>query len=312
MDSQPNIAIYVFKGVSLLHLAMPHAVFCDVKPLYNCQFFSDHPVELTFSGGLNMSVSTGLEALEKADIVVIPGWHTPYRAPDPALLTSLKRAFDRGATILGLCTGAAVVAASGLLANRVATTHWAFSEAFEYLFPQQLIDENAIFIAHDKVVTSAGTTAAIDACIDQVRRDFGKETANSIARYLVVSPTRDGGQSVYKELNDDRVQEDKGLNQVLRKIQQDLTQSHAIDEWAAELAISRRTFTRRFRAHTGLSFGEWVLRARLRKATYMLENTESSVDDVSTACGFGSTTTFRHHFIRYFSVTPNRWRHRFQ
>ena len=312
MNSLPRIAIYVFDGVSLLHLAMPHAVFCDVKPLYDVTYFSDEAVTLHYESGLSIHVNNSVDTLKNADIVIIPGWHTPYRTPNTEMVEQVVAAHQRGATILGLCTGAAVLAAAGLLDGKRATTHWAFSQAFSYLFPDCELDENAIFIAHDKLVTSAGSTAAIDACIDVVRRDYGKETANSIARYLVMSPYREGGQSQYKELLDDIVQSDKGLNQVLRKIQQDLSQAHSIDEWAESLGVSRRTFTRRFRAHTGLSFGDWVLRARLRKAQYLLENSQLTIDDIANACGFGATTTFRHHFIRCFSVTPNRWRSRFQ
>ncbi len=110
--------------------------------------------------------------MEQADIVVVPYWGEVNQRPPQALIASLVRARDNGAEIVGLCLGAFVPGYAGLLDGKRAATHWEFEQDFQRLFPQVQLDINALYVDDQKVITSAGTAAALDCCLYIIRQRF--------------------------------------------------------------------------------------------------------------------------------------------
>lgn len=126
--------------------------------------------------------------------MVVPYWGEVDRRPPQALLDSPVRARDNGAEIVGLCLGAFVLGYAGLLDGRRAATHWEFEQDFQRRFPQVQLDINALYVDDQRIITSAGTAAALDCCLYIIRQRFGSLAANQIARRMIVSPHREGGQ----------------------------------------------------------------------------------------------------------------------
>lgn len=105
-----------------------------------------------------------------------------------------RRAHARGAWVLSVCSGAFLLGEAGLLEGRTCTTHWRHTDELKRRFPQATVDPDVLFVEDDRVITSAGTAAGIDACLHQVRCELGAAVATRIARRMVVPPQRDGGQ----------------------------------------------------------------------------------------------------------------------
>lgn len=261
---------------------------------------------------MRMQAAGGLSKLLAAGTIVIPGWEGIDIPVAPGVLDALREAHARGARLLSICSGAFVLAATGLLDGKRATTHWRYAEELRRRYPRIHVDPNVLYVDEGDVLTSAGSAAGLDLCLHLVRRDYGSKIANQVARRLVIPPHREGGQAQFLERPvDDRVRgsEQRGsLSMVLDKIRKRPGERWHIAELARLAAMSKRTFMRRFRAATGFSPADWVTRARVDAARELLENTALSIDQVAERCGLGTPTTLRHHFRKKVGLSPTQYR----
>jgi AraC family transcriptional regulator, transcriptional activator FtrA len=266
-------------------------------------------VALRTSVGALLTPLHGLDALAGADLVAVPATCVRNDYP-PAVLDALRRAAERGSTLLSVCSGAFVLGAAGLLDGRRCTTHWRFATEFAERFPKALLDPDVLFVDDGDIVTSAGTAAGIDACLHLVRRELGSGVATAIARRMVVPPQRDGGQRQFVELPIPGCECDS-LEPVLTWMLEHLTAEHTVADLAHRANMSERTFARRFVAETGTTPHRWLTMQRVLHAQRLLEETQLGVDEVARLCGFGSAALLRHHFRRIVGVAPADYRRTF-
>jgi transcriptional regulator GlxA family with amidase domain len=311
-----RVAIAAFDGIRPFHLSVPCAVFGEAggaeRPLFDLRVCAVEPGELHSQIGFTIGTPYGLNDLARAKIVVVPSWRNP-REPAPApLLAALRRAHERGVLIVGLCLGAYVLAEAGLLDGRRATTHWRWTKLFARRFPKVQVDPNVLYVDEGDVITSAGTAAGIDCCLHVVRKRYGAEATNRIARMLVVPPHRQGGQAQYIEQPVMATANDTPLTRTLNWAAIHLDEPHSLDSLAAKALMSRRTFTRHFRKLTGTTVGQWLLGQRLGLAQRLLETSDKSVDLIATRAGFGSALSMRQHFGKAFDTSPSMYRREFR
>jgi AraC family transcriptional activator FtrA len=267
--------------------------------------------EMRATGGLRFSVDGGLELLEQAALIIVPGWRS-IDAPVPErLVAALKAAHARGARILSFCSGVFVLATAGLLEGRRATTHWRYAEALQLRFPDIRVTPDVLYVDEGAVLTSAGTAAGLDLCLHIIRQDFGAGAANKVARRLVIPAHRDGGQAQFIRQPVPRAHESSRLAPLLDHMRTNLGDDHTAEALAARAGMSRRTFLRRFEAATGLTPARWLLAERLGKARELLETTGISIEEVAALSGFGTPGTLRHHFRQQLSTTPAAYRESF-
>lgn len=310
-----RVAVVAFDCIGAFHLAVPCAVFgaaAGGEPLFEVQVCAIEPGELRSEAGFGIAVRHGLRTLARADIVVVPSWRDP-RVPAPAaLVQALRSAHRRGALVVGLCLGAFALADAGLLDGRRAATHWASAELFARRFPRVALEPNVLYVDEGTVVTSAGTAAGIDCCLHVVRRLCGAEAAARIARRMVVPPHRQGGQAQYIEQPVSARGEPGPLQRALDWATGHLDQPHSLDTLAARAAMSRRSFTRHFRRHTGTTVSQWLLAQRLALAQQLLETTDQPVERIAERAGFGTPLSMRQHFAAAFDTTPSAYRREFR
>ncbi len=259
--------------------------------------------------GATITPPFGLEAMEDADLIAVPAARIRDDYP-VEILEALRRASDRGAILLSVCSGAFVLGAAGLLDNRACTTHWRYADALKQRFPLARIDPDVLFVDDGDLITSAGTAAGVDACLHLVRRELGSAVANTIARHMVVPPQRDGGQRQYVDMPVPETEGD-ALGEILDYLTSRLDEPHTIPSLAERARMSTRSFSRRFLAETGVSPMLWLNRQRILHARLLLETTTMSIDEISGRCGFSSPTLFRHHFDQEVGVAPTRYRRAF-
>ena len=310
----PKVAIVLYRQFSAFHIAAPQAVFSvapDGKPIFDLKVASiDGELEHA-ENRMTIRPDGGLELLDIADIVIIPGWHELDSPPALNLTEALIRAHERGAMVVGLCYGAYALAYTGLLDGKEAATHWMAEDDFTNRFPNIKLNTNALYVESDRLVTSAGTAAALDCCLYIVRSVYGTKIANGVARVLVVPPHREGGQAQFIAQPIPKSTQDVEINRLLDNLRENLDKQYSIADLAENLCMSRRTFTRHFNKATGMSFGKWFVYARLQRSLELLESTTLSIDKIAEIVGFQTSTSFRQHFNRRFQVSPSSWRKTF-
>ncbi|MEU7132511.1 helix-turn-helix domain-containing protein [Streptomyces sp. NPDC046261] len=312
-----NVAAVLLDNVHPFELGVVCEVFgidrqSEGLPAYDFALVAAESFSVRAVPGFTISTPYGLDRLEDADLIAVPvgdDFHT--RAFPPELLAALHRAVSRGARVLSVCVGAFVLAAAGLLDGRRCTTHWRYAAALAERYPKALVEPGVLYVDADPVITSAGTSAGIDACLHLVRKLQGSEVANAIARRMVVPPHREGGQAQYIERPVPDCRED-GVRQVLAWMELHLDKELTVEQLAAQACMSPRTFARRFRQETGTTPYRWLLGQRVLFAQRLLERTDDTVESVAARTGFANAAALRHQFVRSLGTTPHTYRRMFR
>jgi transcriptional regulator GlxA family with amidase domain len=312
--------VLALDDVVAFDLGVPAQVFgaardADGRRLYQITTATPDGGPVRTSAGFHALPDHGLDAIRDADTVVVPGIHRGPPLVDgtvaPAVAAALTAAHARGARVMSICTGASVLAAAGLLDGRPATTHWHHADRFRRLYPSVKLDPDVLFVDDGPVLTSAGVGAGIDLCLHVIRCDHGSEVANRAARRCVVPPWRDGGQAQYIERPVPRAS-DTTTAATRTWAQQRLGDPLTLATLAAHANMSVRTFTRRFRAETGVSPNQWLLRQRVEHARLLLETTDLGIDQIARRAGLGTGTSLRQHLHAAIGVPPTAYRRTFK
>ncbi|MFD6415941.1 GlxA family transcriptional regulator [Streptomyces sp. NPDC060194] len=307
------VAVLLFGGGPIFESSIPLSVFGIDRqdagvPRYRLLVCAGEEGPLRTTGNLELTAPHGLEAVGRAGTIVVPAWRSITAEPPTDALAALRRAHEEGARIVGLCTGAFVLAAAGLLDGRPATTHWMYAPTLAKRYPQVHVDPRELFVDDGDVLTSAGTAAGIDLCLHIVRTDHGSEAAGALARRLVVPARRSGGQERYLDRS---LPEEIGadpLAEVVAWALEHLHEQFDVETLAARAYMSRRTFDRRFRSLTGSAPLQWLITQRVLQAQRLLETSDYSVDEVAGRCGFRSPVALRGHFRRQLGSSPAAYR----
>jgi len=309
--------VVAFDRISAFHLSVPPLVFGEDRreigvPKFRVRVCSAEAGVLRTTAGFTLETEHGLEGFAGAGTIIVPSWRDPDEPAPLPLLAALRRAHARGATVVGLCLGAYVLAEAGLLEKRPATTHWNWAKQFAARYPNVRLDPDVLYVDDGDVITSAGTVASIDCCLYLLRRRLGADVANRVARRLVVAPHRQGGQAQYIEQPVQRDGEGDRLSSGLAWVSAHLAERHSVDSLAKRMRMSRRTFTRRFRQATGTSLSPWMRNQRLAAAQGLLEKSNATLDEIAAAVGFGSTVALRQYFGSMLHVSPGQYRKQFR
>jgi AraC family transcriptional activator FtrA len=267
--------------------------------------------EMRTTGGVRFLADGGMELIERAGTIIVPGWRGIHEAVPEALCAALRTAHDNGATLLSFCSGVFVLAAAGLLNGKKATTHWRYTDALKARFADIAVLPDVLYVDEGSVLTSAGSAAAIDLCLHLIRRDFGTKAANLVARRLVVPPHRDGGQAQFIDKAVPEIHEKARLGPLLDAMRTKLADDYTVARLASMAGMSSRTLLRRFEAATGTTPAKWLLLQRLAKAKDLLETSKLGIETIAEASGLGSAANLRHHFRQQFSTTPAAYRESF-
>lgn len=265
---------------------------------------------LRAQGGFRLTPDHGAELIDRADLVVVPGWRGADAPVPEDLCRRLRAAHARGARLASICSGAFVLAATGLLDGGTATTHWRYAEALRARHPAVAVDHASLYRSHGRVFTSAGSAAGIDLMIEIVRRDYGPDAANSVARRLVMPAHRAGGQAQVLE-RPVPARRQSEVAPLLDRMRVELGAAWPLARMAGECRMSVRTFVRRFTEATGSPPGEWLAAERVEEAKRLLAAGRLSADEVAIAVGMGGADTLRHHFRRRVGLSPRDYRIRF-
>jgi transcriptional regulator GlxA family with amidase domain len=305
-----TVAVLALDDVITFDLATPVQAFSfawlpDGSPAYRVLVCGTGPVKTDV---FSIHPEWGLDALADADTIVVPGRMEPD-APVPAeVLDALRAAAARGTRIASICVGAFVLAAAGLLDGLRATTHWMGAADLAERYPEIDVDANVLYVDNGQILTSAGAAAGLDLCLHVIRRDHGSAVAADAARRSVMPLEREGGQAQFIVHDQPPVPRGAELEPLLTWLETNAGEDMTLADIAARAGMSTRTLNRRFREQTGTTPLQWLHRARVRRAQYLLEHTTHPVDRIAGEAGFGSPTAFRERFRRVVGTSPHAYR----
>ncbi|WP_441257882.1 helix-turn-helix domain-containing protein [Vibrio sp. Vf1514] len=307
-----RIAILTHAHCSLFELGCAVELFALPRPeiahWYACDVVNLEGAPFESTAGVTIAAKC-VTSLSDYDTLVIPSWPT-QGDPVPEVLAREVRAFAQaGKRLLSFCSGAFLLAELGLLDGRQATTHWRYAERFKARFTQVDYVDDVLYVWQDPIGCSAGSAAALDLGLAVIRHDFGYKVANQVARRLVMSAHRAGGQSQFVEAP--MLAVPKQFAGALDWAQQHLTSPINVDQLAARANMSRRTFERKFRASFNLSPNEWLIQQKIERAKGLLEETTLPLERLAEQSGFDSVVTLRHHFRRLLGVSPKQYQQQF-
>lgn len=308
-----HVAIIAYDSLCTFEFGCAIELFALERPelgvtWYHYAVCAAEPGPLRAAGGLALQVPYGLDVLECADTIVIPGWRDIDEPPPAALADALRRAWARGARICSICSGAFVLAHAGLLDGRKATTHWRYVEQLAARFPSIAIDPAALYVEDGRIVTSAGSAAGLDMLLHLVRTDYGADVANRVAQRLVIPAHRDGGQAqlVMRPVPDEDTNQ---IAQLMDWVCENLRFGHTIVSMATQARMGTRTFQRKFKDRTGLTPLAWLVRERVMLAARLLETRPGlGIETVADLAGLGSPESLRRHFRTHGLASPARYR----
>jgi transcriptional regulator GlxA family with amidase domain len=267
------------------------------------------------AGPMRIATDLGIEAAAEADTIIVPGRNDVTVATPPDVLRVVKSAHGAGTRIASICSGAFILAATGLLDGKRATTHWLAADLFRATYPAVNLDPDVLYVDEGQVLTSAGASAGLDLCLHMVARDYGAAVAADAARLAVAPLHRSGGQAQFIVRNTapaKHIAERTELDDVLAWIEHEAHRDLTLRDIADRAAMSIRTLNRRFQAETGQTPMQWVTGVRVRHAQQLLESTVHGVEKIGREVGFSSAANFREQFRRLTGVAPQSYRNTFR
>ena len=314
------IHVLAFANVQVLDVTGPLQVFASANDLARQQGLPlPYAVNVIAAQAEPVMTSAGLalvaEPLPGAEtpcdtLVIAGGWGVYGAAEDPGLVAWVRDKARQSRRVTSVCTGAFLLAASGLLDGCRVATHWTRCEELARKYPRLQVEANPIFIQQGSVWTSAGVTAGIDLCLALVEEDLGRAVALEVARHLVVFLKRPGGQSQFSVT----LSLQKGgsrFSELHAWIAEHLHLDLNIPTLAAACGMSERSFVRHYRAETGQTPARAVELIRVETARRQLADSAVAIKRIAAQCGFGSEETMRRSFLRALSITPQLYRERF-
>ncbi|MDC8831625.1 GlxA family transcriptional regulator [Alteromonas gilva] len=310
------VCILAYEGVELLDLAGPQSAFHEanqVKPgNYKLLVVGFKIAPVTCEAGMAIIPEQTINDVERCHTLIIPGG-AGSRSPSitERHLAALRQLAGRSERIVSICTGAYLLARTGLPSGTILATHWAFAKSLKAAFPAIEVDSAKLYRQHGRYWSSAGVTSGIDLTLSLIEQDYGKATAHYVARHLVVYMRRAGNQKQYSDALDIQSPADDRLASIVNWLHENMSQEITVMRLAELLCMSERQCHRFFKDKTGLTPATYVERFRMQVASDMLVSSAKEIKVIALLVGFKSYDGFRRAFERNFSISPSAYRHAF-
>jgi transcriptional regulator GlxA family with amidase domain len=315
MADDRDVVFVVFDGMKLLDVAGPAEVFAEANRFgasYRVVMASVDGEDVVTSVGTRIAVATSLDSVESVDTAVVSGGDDLVGRPiDPQLVAAVANLRPRTRRMASICTGSFILAQTGMLDGRRATTHWRHTGLMSRAFPGISVEPDAIFVRDGDIYTSAGVSAGIDLALALVEDDHGADLVREVARSLVVYLKRAGGQSQFSVLVESNPPQRSQLRAVTDAIAANPGASHTVKTLAAQASLSTRQLTRLFQSELGTTPARYVETIRIDAARSALD-AGRSVAETARLAGFGSAETLRRAFVSQLGISPKAYRDRFK
>lgn len=315
-DRPHRVVVVVDEGSNPFEMACACEIFGNRRrpeigfEPYTLRVVSPTPNVSMRDGLFGLTGAGDLSELLSADTVIVPNRPDVHTDSRSAMLAAIRDAHAAGVRMIGLCTGAYTLAEAGLLHGRRATVHWQLLDDFATRFPDVCVQPDVLFVDEDDVLTSAGSSAALDLALHVVRKDWGAEVANHVSRRLVFSAFRDGGQQQFVD-RPVPATATAPLAPTLDWAKQRLQSRLTVTDLAEHAHMSVTSLHRRFRDELGTTPLAWLNVQRIHHARRLLENPDLTMDVVAQRSGLGTTANLRALMHRHLGINPSTYRRQF-
>lgn len=305
------ISFIVHPGFELLDLSGPCSAFNIASEIYGAQYeiriVSVEGGPVCDRAGVSI-FSEAFDQVERSHTLLAAGGPTaPEFALNEAARKLILESSQAATRIGGVCTGAFLLAAAGILDGRRATTHWRYAGLLQTRYPAIEVDVDRIFIRDGNVWTSAGMTAGMDLALAMIEEDLGPDIAKGVARDMVVHQRRLGGQSQFSALLDMAPAAGR-IRDALHYAAEHLADALTVDHLAQIACLSPRQFNRVFLNTTGMTPAKAIERLRLDIARARIEDGEESFEHIARSVGFGSVERMRRSCVTIYGQAPQELR----
>jgi transcriptional regulator GlxA family with amidase domain len=320
---RPKLVVMVaFDGASSLDIVGPLDVLSG-SIVANQSDIPDYSVEITSRKGelisttpAGISIATKpFEAFENREIdtlMIAGGESIDLAVADAQLIDWIAKTAIRARRVASVCTGAFLLAETGLLSGRRATTHWRWAKQFQEQYPAVQVEEDKIYVKDGKFFSSAGIAAGMDLALGLIEDDLGPQTALAVAQNWVMFLKRPGGQSQFSSLLPPSTQAQGPIADLLPWLQDNLNTDLSVEKLAGKCGMSDRNFARKFVSEVGVTPSKFVESIRLQAAKSYLETTPTAIEVIAAQTGFVSADRMRRSFLRNLKVNPQDYRERFR
>ncbi len=293
-----------------------HRALCPAaeRPLFETCIVTADGRPVRAAGNLPIQPDAAMDAVARTEAIVIPAVMPLPEAAMPGIapvVAWLKGQHRRGVLLAAACTGTFLLAETGLLDDRKATTNWQFARAFAARFPRVRLDRDAILTEQEGLLCAGATSAVMNLGLHLIRRFGSEDLAAVCAKTLLVDPRRDS-QAPYAIFQPLKQHGDEKILQAQRWLEDNYGASVVIDELAGRAAISPRHFKRRFRRATGESPLGYLQNLRIEAAKEKLANSRENVKEITYRIGYEDSSTFRRLFKKHTGISPREYRDRFR
>ncbi len=272
----------------------------------------------TCVGGVPITPHASLDEIDYADVVIVTDLAiNPDASHDhkwPQVKSWLKRIYRAGGTVCSVCSGSVLLAGSGLLDDKPATTHWAYVAHFKRFYPQVKLEAGRVLVPVDeekRIVTCGGMAAWEDLVLYLIASYYGEGMAVNAAK-LYLFGDRSEGQLLFAAMSKPKRHEDAVIANSQQWLAEHYDAPNPVMGMVQQSGLAERTFKRRFKAATGYTPIDYVQTLRVEEAKHLLEATDAAIDLIAHQTGYEDPTSFRRLFKRLTGVTPGRYRQRFQ
>ncbi len=313
-----NIVFLIAPPFELLDLTGPYTVFAEANAVRKTKGYALHAVSTTrehalaSTAGLSFSGHKYYRDFRKPiDTLLVVGGSGAMRPHNEDVLEWIRARQGRVRRLGSVCTGAFLLAATGLLDGRKATTHWQCWDQLAQEYPEIDVKKNPIFVKDGPFYSSAGISAGIDLSLALVEEDFGVRIASAVARVLVLYLRRPGGQAQFSELiAESGTGEEEAFRGLPAWVRGSLARDLSVNALARQAVMSPRTFARRFAAEFAQTPASWVRKMRVEGAKTLLQEPGLSLAAVAKRCGFSSAAALRSEFVDQLGTTPKEYKMR--
>ena len=324
MNKDKHVVLVAPPGASLLDVAGPLEVFVKASDCLKLEGKEDSGLYIVHvvttvssktiitSRTLTIICEGSVNSINyEVDTLLVTGNAGEKMISKPAM-NWLKEHWQNIRRVGSVCAGAFVLAEAGILDGKRATTHWSRCDKMAKMYPKVKVENDPIFVKDGHVYTSAGISTGMDLALALVEEDHGRDLALMVARMLVLYLKRPGNQSQFSAALIHQKVDHQPIREVQDWMLEHLNDDLTVETLAEKASMSPRNFARVFLRETGITPAKYIEKLRLETARRRLEETQLTVDEISTECGLGGADTMRRLFLRHMKTTPTDYRRSFK
>ena len=318
-----HVSILIPRGhTSLVNIAGTHQILNQVngfvngsggKPVFDVELVGLEHETKQDTGLFTVNPGRLITEVSETGMIIIPAIHGDQQKAikrNKEFIPWIIQQYENGAELVSFCIGAYLLAATGLLKGKKCATHWAHAANFRTMFPDVDLVDDRIMTAEDGIYTSGGAYSYLNLILYLIEKYAGRQAAITASKTFMIDIDRDS-QSPFIIFEGQKDHGDELISEAQQIIEDNYREKIEINELASKLALSRRTFERRFKKSTANTVYEYIQRVKVEAAKKMLENNRTNVSQVMYEVGYSDTKAFREVFKKITGITPVEYRKKF-